>query len=131
MYNISFYSNFILWFYKVLKQIESIFIMDSLTINMIFGYQYTKVQNCAYVPSVWNPSNMFSSRHSHCVGIWMSPRLFHQVKNVFQSCFSLGQNKKKCVIWSVSWQYKQIALSTNFILNKLCWQVIKRWIDLY
>ncbi len=24
--------------------------MDSLTINMIFGYQYTKVQNCEYVP---------------------------------------------------------------------------------
>ncbi len=24
--------------------------MDSLTINMIFGDQYTKVQNCEYVP---------------------------------------------------------------------------------
>ncbi len=31
-------------------KIDSIFIMDSLTINMIFGYHYTKVQNCEYAP---------------------------------------------------------------------------------
>ncbi len=67
--------------------------------------------------SVWNPNNMFSSMHSHRVGILMSPRLFHQVNNVFQNCLSLGQIKKKCVIWSVSWQYKQIELSPNFILT--------------
>ncbi len=24
--------------------------MDSVTINMIFGYQYATVQNCEYVP---------------------------------------------------------------------------------
>ncbi len=44
--NISFYSKFIVEFYKILNKIDFIFIVDSLTINKIFGYGYKLIQNC-------------------------------------------------------------------------------------
>ncbi len=50
-----------------MKQIDPIFIMDSLTINMIFGYQYTKVQNCEYVPPLFGSQTICPLTGIHIV----------------------------------------------------------------
>ncbi len=59
---------------SIAKKYYSIFIMDSLTINRIFGYQYTKVHNCEYVPLGLELKQyvLFQAFtlcwYSHCVG---------------------------------------------------------------
>ncbi len=92
--------------------------MNPLTINMEFSYEYTIIENTENIPSIWNLNRMHSSKLSECSGIWISPKLFHQVKKDLQNWSSVGQNRKKCEILSNLWQYLHLALSTNFISNK-------------